>query len=445
MIFKSKFLFIASLVAGSALSIPSPAEWISAGTLTIPKYSYNFLAATSNGNLVAGTFNNRGLSTPSVPLPALLISNPGAGATVTELCRIPFDAQRGYSGIACEASGAFFVSGDTGEASTSFIRKFNADGTPAPQFGAGGEVKPGRRCLGMDVLGKHLLVAHDWAIVNVYDTASGKLIGSLPKPASGGGFMRDITIDPKSMRVFGVAQGGVSMWGGGAPWNPTAYTYQQFSTPVGEPKAGEGISIDPLNRSLLVLPHPGRTLLEIYGNKPAVKSDISSANDASQLCDSALSFDGSTLFISDQQMLAIHVMKRATQEAAITENAVAPAATVAPGTAAAPPVQWARSYTDAVEPARVAGKPMIVYFRKPGFKLCEELEKNLLLTNEFNSHAQKFVCVFEDASANRLLAYKFGVFRVPQMLILDAKGETVAEFKVNIDGPTLFKAMDSVK
>ncbi|MBI1289917.1 hypothetical protein GC173_01560 [bacterium] len=422
-------------------------EWQSAGKLTVPSQYYTFLASTPSGDLVAATHNSTPANTPPAELSAYLIRNPTSGQPeVYPLTSAVFEAQRGFGGIATDPSGSFFVSGDTGNRATSFIRKFTPNGQPDASFGNGGEVRPNRRCMGLDALGNFLFVAVDWGEALVLDTRSGRIWGAVPQGAKGS-YMRDVTIDPKSLRLFGVAQGGVLMWGGGAPWNLPAYRFAQFAAPVGEPRAGEGISIDPILRCLLVTPIPGNTLLEVFGNRSIRRTTIESAAPDAHLCDTSLSADGTTLFISDMRARTIHALKRPfPQNTAPPPPSVAGAGAGVPlavAANAAPPVDWKKNYTDALQAARQAGKPMLVYFRRPGVRACDEFEKSVLLTNEFNSRAQPYVCVFEDAAASQLLARRLGVFRVPHVFILDKAGDTKAEFSFNIDKTQFMNAIDA--
>lgn len=439
------FSILAAALTLSATSLlPASEPWRSQGILAVPQQYYTFLASTPSGDLLAATHNSAASNTPPVELPAVLIRNPtSATPEVTTLMTAPFAPQRGFGGIATDPTGAFYVSGDTGERPTSFIRKFTSTGQPDAQFGNGGEIRPNRRCLGMDVLGNFLFVAVDWGETYVFDTRSGRLWGRIPGQAKQA-FMRDLTVDPKSLRLFGVAQGGVLMWGGGAPWALTGYQFAEFAPPAGEPRAGEGISIDPILRCLMVTPVPGNTLFEVFGNRSIRRTTVDSAAPDAHLCDTALSAEGTTLFISDMRAKTIHVMVRpfpqSTAPPPPSAGAGASSVAAAPGAAA---IQWQRNYTEALQQARQANKPMIVYFRRPNAKGCEEFEKSTLLTNDFNARAQGYVCVFEDAAASQLLARRLGVFRVPHVFILDRRGDTKAEFSFNIDRNQFLNAVDA--
>lgn len=438
------------LAAAAVLLLPAGkagAQWEPYRTLAIPSYNYSFLAATPNGDLLAGTFNSTDPGSAPRDLPALLIRNPASdNPEVVELSRVSFEPQRGYSGIASDAEGNYFVSGDTGDPNTSFVMKFNADGSRDRSFARDGVLLPGRRTMGMEVLGRFLIVTVDWGQLLVYDASSGRQIGATRRPDRPI-YVRDISIDPRSMRIFGVAQGGVVTWGRSAPWNAGEYAFRPITQARTEPRAGEGISVDPFRRTVLITPVRGNVLLEIEGSGRTTQTIVSTAGTDAHLCDNVISFDGTRLYISDMIGTAIHVLRRDPPEVDVQ------VARGAPGTAApsnigesgeiAPRPTWHRSYTEVVQMARETNRPMIVYFRRPEFQRCEEFERDTLLTNEFNLRARDFVCVFEDVTRNRLLAYRFGAFRIPHLTILDPRGETLAEFSFDIPADQLFAAMEA--
>ncbi len=423
-------------------------QWRPDGTLAVPPFAYSFLAATPDGDLLAATFNSGNPGDPPVELPALLIRNPtSSNPQVVELSRHAFEPQRGYGGIASDADGNYFVSGDTGDPSTSFVRKFTAEGAPDRAFANNGVLRPGRRCMGLEVLGRFLLVTVDWGQLLIYDAGTGQPIGATVRP-SRPIYVRDIAIDPRSMRVFGVAQGGVVTWGRAAPWNASNYLFRPITQSRTEPRAGEGISVDPFRRTVLITPVRGNALLEIEGSGRMTRTVISTADANAHLCDNVISFDGTMLFVSDILDRKIHVLRRplpqdqpqiarATPRPATDTTTSEPA----PGERAPRPT-WHREYTQVVQMAREENKPMIVYFRRPDYDRCEKFERNVLLTDEFNRRAQHFVCVFEDVTRGPLLAYRFGAHRIPHLAILDPQGETLAEFSFDIPADALFAEME---
>ncbi len=418
------------------------ANWQSAGTMALPSHNYTFLAATPSGDLLAATFYSTAADSPPRAQPALLIRNPGSGnPQVIELCSSVFPANRGYGGIACDPTGSFYVSGDTGDPETSFVRKFAPDGSPDLVFGTNGEIRPGRRCLGMDIFGEQLLVAQDWGRVAVFRADNGKPIGELPKP-EGEFFVRDIALDPKSMRVFGVAEGGIVTWGNGTPWQPTDYGFRRISQKTRDPIAGEGISIDPIRRTVLITPIPGNVLNEVHGSGQINRYFVATAAPDAHLGDSVMSFDGETLFISDLKQHTIHTLRRRLADvgAGQATQAVANATT-----GGVPAPVWHQSYEAIVRQARDDDQPMLVYFRKGNVKSCQDFESQVLLTDQFNRNTAGITCVFEDLNRNRLLAYRFGVYRVPYIVMLDGGGNQVAESVHPIEPEQLFVSMQNLR
>ncbi|MDX1973435.1 MAG: hypothetical protein SFY68_12960 [Candidatus Sumerlaeia bacterium] len=437
--------FLASLFS-LLLPMVASANWVNVGKLNVPPYYYSFLAPTPDGNLLAATFNSTPLNTPPTDLPALLIVNPASEAPqVLELSRVSFQPQRGYGGIATDEEGNYYVSGDTGDATTSFIMKFNRDGSQNAQFGANGTLLPGRRCLGMDVFGPYLVVAMDWGRIWVFDRFTGRKSGELEQTPSPF-FMRDIAIDPKSLRIFGVAEGGLLTFGNGTPWLPKEYKFRQLAPKSAEPRSGEGISIDPLRRTVLITPIPGNTLNEIQGNGQINRFPITTATPDAHLADSVLSFDGQYLFVSDMRGRTIHVMQRNVDQIIAATGRVSATGTTSAvsGQGTVPAPQWNLSYEAVIEEARTQKRPIIIYFRSAG--ATDDFENNVMLTDLFNQHAHNgnYVCVFEDVSKSRLLAYKFGVYRVPHISIISPYGGTAAEFTYQINADDLFKAMNAV-
>lgn len=450
-----------ALLAAVPLAAPAQTEWQSSGTLAAPQYLYSFLASTPQGHLLATTINSSAQDAPPRAIPALLILNPtSARPEVRELLSLEFDPQRGYSGIACNADSTFFISGDTGDSATSFIRKFRPDGTPETTFADGGVLKPGRRCLGMDVIGNQLLAAVDWGKIFVYDINTGKELGRLPA-ATGPNtfFLRDIAIDPRSLRVFGVAGGGLITWGGGTPWEPTKYSFRELAPKTTEPRSGEGISIDPFKRTVLITPIPGNQLIEVYGTGQIKRYTVSTADTDAHLADSVMSFDGRTLFISDMRGRKIHLMTRTADQLETVMAAVRPTMPAATSTtgptpfvntsptataAAATPTDWHDSYETVLQEAREKGRPMLVYFKAKGAKPSEDFEKNVLGQTDFMARSSRFINVMEDVSVNRRTAARFGVLRVPTVVLLNSQGESIAEFRGTIPASELFSAMDLV-
>ena len=429
------FVFSALLL----LTAPLGAGWEGDGTLAVAPHHYTFLAGSPNGDLLAVTFNE---GAQKADIPALLIRSPESPKPeVVELCRVTFEGFRGFGGVAVDDKGDFYVSGDTGRPFDSFVRKFKADGTPDTTFGKAGEIRPGRRCLGLDTFSGQLYVAHDWLDIQLYETARGTRTGRLPIPMIQGdkqGGLRDIAVDPRDYAVYGVAKGGVMVWAGGSPTSPVTYTYRVISPGTDKPMVGEGIGIDPQTRQVFIAPPHGSALVSVNAFGTRVSYPIPTATAASSLTDVTVAFSGAYVFISDYATRQIHRMRQTGGARTPTSATIVRAA--APVAPAAARTEWLRDHETAIRTARERGEPLLLYFRSNTEK-CKALEKQYLLTPEFDRVSSLWTRAFIDASANPLLAQRLGVRRAPTILLLTTTGDTAAEFSMEIDRAALEKVL----
>ena len=86
-----------------------------------------------------------------------------------------------------------------------------------------------------------------------------------------------------------------------------------------------------------------------------------------------------------------------------------------------------------------------IYFRKADVPTCARFEEAVLRTDQFNEKAAGMACVFEDMARDALLAYRFGIYRVPHVVILDKNGNQVGEFRHPVAPDALFQAMETAK
>jgi len=436
-----------------ALTIPVHARWEQRGALPLPQHAYCFLSSTPTGDLLAVTFNRNRPGNPPEKMPAFLIRNPlSKKPDVKILCRDSFASDRGYSGVATDELGNYYISGDTGDPSTSFIRKFHPDGTPHHSFGTNGTLFPGKRCLGIDVVGNYLIVAVDWGEVLILDIAMGETSGKVPKAPAGFDYIRDIAIDPSFMRIFALVEGCVVMWEGGYPWSPGDYRFRPLTKKLGKRISCEGISFDPINQTALFIPLPRDKIIEVDAKGKIYETTLPLQLRSAHLVDSALSKDGTTLFLSGLESKTIHVFRRRIKQSraiapSILTATPLPEKTPLPTPAEFPTVQigrvmWYRSSKGIVEYFKRHGKPVIIYFRRAGDQNCLNLEWNILMKEQFSSRAEAYACIFEDLSIEKHLASRFNVTRLPHMEILDRNGEHVATAQAEIDMKTLLAIMD---
>ncbi|MCX7718896.1 MAG: thioredoxin family protein [Candidatus Sumerlaeaceae bacterium] len=446
------------------------AEWEFVRLLRLSGYVPVFVAVTPSGDIVVATFNSKprpGL----VDLPVVLIHKPlSAEVQYYVVCKHPFDTMRGYSGVAVDEAGNFYIAADTGNGATSWIRRYKPDGTLDKNFGTDGEIKTGRRMLGLDLTGKFLFSTAAFGELMVFDRETGKLVGSAPRPDSPP-LIRDVAVDPARQTVYGVAQGAAWVWEGGTFEKPSDYKLRRLSPNVGEERAGEGIYFDAVSRRALMPDSRSGNLLSVSGNDGVRSSRISEPTpNYNSLADAALLTDGSTLVVTDMALNTIYIMKRsATVETAVAEAsapapagappsesplpalapvpsspadtppplapvpAVAPIASPATDTSAGG-IKWLTDYEAATAEARSARKPLLLFGAANDVPLSQEVESGYLSSPEFTDLAKHFVLCRLDVTRQRQLALKLGIFRVPYIAVYSPDGNRLVVFLGKKDG-----------
>jgi hypothetical protein len=440
-----------SAVALALLSLSSTVlaeDWKYFQSIQIPRpYTPIFAAVTPTGDCVVATFNNTRSDQP-VELPVIYIHKPLSSTPgFYVVCKNSFPALRGYSGIAVDSQGYYYVAADTG-GTDSWIRKFTPDGKPDPNFGVNGEVRPGRRVLGLDLAGNFLFTTFGFAELVKYDAKTGKLLGRVPAPPKDAPLIRDIAVDPTREWIYGVAKGACWVWKGGKFNSMEGYKLERLSEDaLDQPKAGEGLCFDAFGDRVLMPVSRLATLFAIDSKGRITKSEIAGGEGlVKSPSDAVLLADGETLFIPDQSSgpsgeCLIHVMKRI---AAVTKTSGAGEITLpsladagllkpasAQGTGAAPAaaisgdVAWRTSFEAALAEAKRSGKPVLLYARTEVARRCKELEADFLKSKEFAAVASKFVPFYFDITSDSKLAQQLGIFRVPFFAVYRPDGERV--------------------
>jgi DNA-binding beta-propeller fold protein YncE len=434
------------------VSIVARAEdWKYVKSIQIPRpYVPIFAAVTPSGDCVVATFNNIRADQP-VALPVIYIHKPLSETPgFYVVCTNSFAALRGYSGVAVDSAGNYYVAADTG-AEDSWIRKFRPDGKPDTSFGTNGEIRPMRRVLGLDLTGTYLFTTFNFGELACYDARTGKLVGRLPAPPKGAPPIRDVALDPTRETIYGVANGAAWAWRGGKFNNLSGYKLERVTADtLQNPKAGEGVYFDAFGDRLLMPVSDLAALFAIDAKGNVSRSEIAGAQGVVQSpADAVLLADGETLFITDMKAgpsgeCLIHVMKRmspVTKSAGADEvtlpsladsgllKAAAPAgqAAAAPSATAGAPagVEWRTSFNAAFEEARRTRKPVLLYGRTAAARRCQELESGFLKSPEFIKAAAQVVPFFFDVTSDAKLAQQLGIFRVPYIAIYRPDGERI--------------------
>lgn len=420
------------------------AQWRFGGRVNLPDYHYSFLATNPQGNLLAVTFNTS--REHDAELPALLIRNPTSSRPeVIELSRETFSFLRGYSGVACDDFGNYYVSSDNGISETSFIRKYLPDGTPDNSFGSAGRIRPGLRVLGIDVVSNYLFAAVEWGIIHIYNINDGSFVAQIRSNDAVGLYIRDISVEPTTMDIYGIVQGGVVVWQGGSPWNPGGYSFRIVTEQqIDEPRSGEGILFDPVERRVIISPRSEPTLQFVNSNGLSSGIVLRGLRPGAAFCDSALSYDSRTLFISDMSLQSIYYMQRPLEDSSIVDASVSTTEDVpeiTPPSTPLQPLRWYTSYNDALKISRQQNKPMVLYFGKRDLPQGRKVEQEVLISDAFNYYAQGFIPIRIDADRDPMLGIRLGVYRLPTILVADARGDILGRFVYNIDKEQLFRTL----
>ena len=101
-------------------------------------------------------------------------------------------------------------------------------------------------------------------------------------------------------------------------------------------------------------------------------------------------------------------------------------------------IGWRTDPEAALLSARREGKPVLLYFRKTGSRLCGPLEKSLFTEEKVIDLAQRYTCVWLDYLASPAWFKRYGVERVPFIVLLTPAGRRGAEVEGTI-APLAFR------
>jgi len=295
---------------GPSSAVPASA-WTYAKSIPLQGFTPLFLAVTPEGHIAVAPFNTgRGADAAgNADIPVIVVANPlTANPTLHQVCNNRFPAKRGYSGIAVDGEGSYFVSADTGDGNTSWIRKFRSNGQPDEAFGKKGELATGVRYLGLAVHGKHLISTASFAKLRVYDSQTGREISAATifnEPPS----VRDICIDPTTQNVYGVAQAAIWVWEAGTLDAAARFRFRRLSTDMGPSIAGEGIFFDPLAAKAAIPLQKQSALMSVGADGKPEESKVPTKGQGA-IVDGVVLPNGSALFLSDSRQNQIHVFRR---------------------------------------------------------------------------------------------------------------------------------------
>jgi hypothetical protein len=419
---------------------PDPTAFRSAGSIPVD-FVPGYLATGIDGRIAITSFNLDG----TTPVSAYMVPNP-----TVEFSPLIFDSEAfprgtGYSGVAIDASGAVFLTGDTGGADTCFIRKYRPDLRRDEVFGINGEIRPlVLRSLGCAVIQDRLFVASTWGTIAVFSSLTGQFDGMV----SGDNVsqIRDLAAEPGAQQLFGVGQGALFWWSGGSAHNLGGYRFSRLNDPRYPGSKAEGLAY---HSPLRTIYYVRRTPLEIRANNGTSDQRVFGMEDVtaiSDLCDITFSPDYQVLYASDPGRRALHY--------AIYRGAVSPQVPYggSVGGALSEPLssggssplsgetdlrtrlrstqsEWYSTLSKIALEATAQNKRMGVYFRNERAQKCLELEASVLAAPALFQRYPSVLWAQIDVTKNGSLAEELGVFRVPTLLLIDESGEPIEQLE----------------
>jgi len=107
-------------------------------------------------------------------------------------------------------------------------------------------------------------------------------------------------------------------------------------------------------------------------------------------------------------------------------------------------IGWRTDPEKALADARGAGKPVLLYFRQTGSRLCGPLEKEIFTDDKMIDLAQRYVCVWLDYLAAPAWFQRYGVGRVPALILLSSSGRKKSGVEGTIAPAALRKKLRAV-
>lgn len=107
---------------------------------------------------------------------------------------------------------------------------------------------------------------------------------------------------------------------------------------------------------------------------------------------------------------------------AAASTALAP---VSPAAAAGPGISWLTNLEQARQQAATSGKPIFLYCYTPVALACRDMEQKVFTDPTFQADIAGFIPVAVNVNADRELARKLALIRVPSVYFMDATGKVI--------------------
>lgn len=393
-------------------------QWEFDGNIIVPSPNTLYLAVDSRGNLYATSFNSHHV--PS-EVYAMRITNPHhERPRVTIFDRFEAPAQRGYSGITCDAADNIYVAFDAGDQQPSFIRKYLPSLKPDTKFGNQGILASREvRVLGLTSHQDRILAAVSWGRFLVIN-ADGQFLGMTPKPELTA-YIRDIAYVPATRRVYGADRDGLYAFVGGTLDNLANYKLYEVVEPHFILKSGYAIYYHKATNELFYTDRTagGMTIFPLDGSPRGLISMSSpDGRGALEPADAVASPDGKYLYVSDLRASQI-VRYRPVGTPAKHSETTQPAREAETEQAEE---LWLNDFDNALTRARNESKIVVAFFHSPLAPRSAEVAEKVL-TPAYLKKFPQVIWVKIDASRSPVSLTKFGVYKVPTVVLFDATGQ----------------------
>lgn len=123
----------------------------------------------------------------------------------------------------------------------------------------------------------------------------------------------------------------------------------------------------------------------------------------------------------------------------------APITPPVPKFAPAPPILWRLDYNAARIESRETGKPLLLYFTRPGCLPCLQMEASTFKDEAVRAEASRYVCLKVDAWKQPALAEALWARRFPTFLLATPAGGIVSREEGFADQATFAERLRRVK
>ncbi|MCX7626652.1 MAG: hypothetical protein N2Z21_10665 [Candidatus Sumerlaeaceae bacterium] len=333
---------------------------------------------------------------------------------ITIFDRFDAPAERGYSGIACDAADNVYVSVDAGDQRPSFIRKYLPSLELDTTFGDKGVLaSKDVRVVGLTTHKDRILVSISWGRFLVLNP-KGEFLGMTPKPEITT-YIRDIAYVPSTQRVYGADRDGLYAFVGGTLENLARYKLVEVVEPHFILKSGYAIYYHKATNELFYTDRSagGITIFPLDGSAQGRIAMTPDGRGALEPADAVGSPDGRYLYVSDLGGGQI-VRYRFRGTPAVSKPAESDQTQAGQ--------LWLNDFDEALKRARQGNRLVVVFFHSPLAPRSADVAEKVL-TSWYLKKFPEVIWVKIDTSHSPVSLARFGLYKVPTVIVFDAAGK----------------------